>query len=208
MEDRVSVRSVCSGSTSGAGWVCSGAAGVTPMGATGSPKAFGPLPQLFGWQPVKKVLDIPKYLCYLSRSNGNQANAGAAHGHRGRRKARNDEKAKRVRNDRQPSQSRRNRGSTGGNRQRRRTTWIKVNQGEQSKSNRIRANRGGELEPPSPLPSPPGCCARPLGELRAANGGNRGVQKGRRKKEECGISRRLEIGPRVAGSGRGGNEDK
>src|SRR6266849_3105341 len=32
------------------------AVGETPAGATGSPKAFGPLPQLFGWQPVKRRL--------------------------------------------------------------------------------------------------------------------------------------------------------
>src|SRR5713226_6906949 len=41
---------------------------------------------------------------------------------------------------------------------------------DQGKSRWIKANYGGEIEPPSPLPSPPGCCARPLGVLRTATG--------------------------------------
>jgi len=63
------------------------AVGETPTGATGSPKAFRRLPQLFGLQPVKKwlrnFLTIPMlYGSYLPVMRTIQMRkTGAAHGH-------------------------------------------------------------------------------------------------------------------------------
>src|SRR5713101_9268294 len=47
--------------------------GETPTGATGSPKAFGPLPQLFGLQPVKSLFESSVESCF--RGNGRMARA-------------------------------------------------------------------------------------------------------------------------------------
>jgi hypothetical protein len=88
---------------------------------TAGPEALKPFPK----RSPTKLVDIPHSLWYLSCSNGNHPNAGAGRvregsrkneaavagrGHRGcrarpwgRRKARNNRKAKPVRNDRRPS---------------------------------------------------------------------------------------------------------